>query len=148
MIEDQSQQNQKTSIVGGWFKKNKILLICIGILTLAVIIISIILYFKCSSINSLISCKEDIIEGLNKEITKAKLQISKLDIKNEELEKMNKELQKKQISDKNALKKKLNTKIDNEKSVEKNKSDEIDSLVFNGPASKENDEELEELPLN
>ena len=154
------QKDSKKSKIAAWFTKNKLFLIAIALLVAALIVVSVVLYFKNSSIGSMISCKEEMIEGLNREITKSKLQISKLEIKNEELEKMNKELQKKSISDynkeKQEMKKKMNTKPNSEKS-DKNKSDEIDALVFNGTRTQsskdtthdeQTDDDLEALPIN
>ena len=153
-----SQKVVKQSKANEWFKKYKVFIIIIISLLVALIIVSIVLYFKNNSIGSMISCKEEIIEGINRELSKAKLQISKLEIKNEELEKMNKELQKKSISEytkeeKQSLKKKMNTKQSSEKSNEKsdkNKSDEIDTLVFNGTRTQNNqdEEDLDQLPIN
>ena len=119
-------------------------------MVISLVIVSVILYFKSSSVGTMISCKEEIIDGLNRELTKQKLQISKLEIKNEELEKslekQTKELQKKTINEltkkeKESIKKKMNAK------PEKPKVEEIDSLVFNAENAQQ-EEELDELPVN
>ena len=165
-IDDESVKDSKgpskLSSIANWFSSNKYILIVISVLVLALVVVSLVLYFKCSSINTLLACKDEIVEGLNKEIAKSKSMVSKLESKNDELERLNKELQKKATQmpsrnlsemtkeQKEAIKKKLNKKSSEEqpkKHKEEDSEKEIDELVFNGPINKE-DEELDELPIN
>ena len=148
--ETEQEKKPKTNRIKEWFNNHKIAIIIFTILVISLVIVSVILYFKSSSVGTMISCKEEIIDGLNRELTKQKLQISKLEIKNEELEKslekQTKELQKKTINEltkkeKESIKKKMNAK------PEKPKVEEIDSLVFNAENAQQ-EEELDELPVN
>lgn len=162
-VNEESQKPSKLTGIKNWFNNNKYMLIIISVLVLALVVVSLVLYFKCSSINTLLACKDEIVEGLNKEIIKNKSMVSKLESKNDELERLNKELQKKatQTAPKNvsemtkeqreAIKKKINKKTSEEQPKKRKDEDtenEIDELVFNGPINKNEDEELDELPIN
>ena len=161
-VSEESQKPSKLNGIKNWFINNKYMLIIISVLVLAIVVVSLVLYFKCSSINTLLACKDEIVEGLNKEIIKNKSMVSKLESKNDELERLNKELQKKatqmptrNVSEmtkeqKEAITKKINKKSSEEQSKKHKDEDtekEIDELVFNGPVNKD-DEELDELPVN
>ena len=151
--EEEGGDIKPKSSIKTWFEKYKYPMIVIGVLVLALVIVSVVFYFKCNSVGTIICCKEDLIEGLNKELTKTKQELNRLsakyEAKSEELEKY---AQQKPITkeQKQAIKKQMNQKPEPTAQPKKRKEDigdEIDSLVFNGPVNKE-DDELEELPIN
>ena len=139
--------------LGNWFKNNKVLLIIILILIVAVAITVVVAYFKLSSVGTIISCKEEVIDGLNKELGKVRNNLSKAENKINMLEKDNSKLKAMAVS---IAQPPPSQQPSKSKNKQKRNIDQLDALVMNpsdnlkkndGKES-ETDEELDELPLN
>lgn len=138
--------------LGNWFKNNKVLLIIILILIVAVAITVIVAYFKLSSVGTIISCKEEVIDGLNKELGKVRNNLSKAENKINMLEKDNSKLKAMAVS----IAQPPPQQPSKSKNKQKRNIDQLDALVMNpsedikknGEKESETDEELDELPLN
>lgn len=142
--------------LGNWFKNNKVLLIIILILIVAVAITVIVAYFKLSSVGTIISCKEEVIDGLNKELGKVRNNLSKAENKINMLEKDNSKLKAMAVSIAQPPPQQPSQQPSKSKNKQKRNIDQLDALVMNpsdnlkkndGKES-ETDEELDELPLN
>lgn len=132
---------KKPSKFKAWLNKNKVPIIIICALTVALVIAILVCYFKMSSFDTIIACKEELITGLNKEVTKNKQEIMKLESKAELLER---ELE---ASKKAKMQVQVQQPIQNKRKQRKRErdlSDEMDDLVMN-PKS---DDELDALPIN
>ena len=143
--------------LGNWFKNNKVLLIIILILIVAVAITVIIAYFKLSSVGTIISCKEEVIDGLNKELGKVRSNLSKAENKINMLEKDNSKLKAMAVSIAQPPPQQQQPQQPSKsKNKQKRNIDQLDALVMNPSGNlkkkdgkeSEKDEELDELPLN
>lgn len=134
---------KKPSKFKAWLNKNKVPIIIICILTVALIIAILVCYFKMSSFDTIISCKEELITGLNKEITKNKQEIMKLESKSELLERELEACKKSKVQVQQPVQMETHSKR-KQKKRERDPSDEMDDLVMNVKS----DDELDALPIN
>lgn len=132
---------KKPSKFKAWLNKNKVPIIIICILTVALIIAILVCYFKMSSFDTIISCKEELITGLNKEITKNKQEIMKLESKSDLLERELEAYKKSKVQQPVQMETHSKRK---QKRRERDPSDEMDDLVMNVKS----DDELDALPIN
>ena len=134
-ISETPKPKPKQSLVGGWFKNNKTMLIIVAILVVALVVLSVVSYFKLSSVNTIIACKEEVIDGLNKELVKAKNKLSNVE---GQLAALENQIQNTPPPPPPPPPSKKNKK----------KAENLDTMVLNPESSMAKVEELEELPLN
>ena len=110
------------------------MLIIVAILVVALVVLSVVSYFKLSSVNTIIACKEEVIDGLNKELVKAKNKLSNVEGQLAALE--------------NQIQNPPPPPPPPPSKKNKKKAENLDTMVLNPESSMAKVEELEELPLN